>query len=210
MKRKWMMIVTVLTVLGLTACGSNKEEVSLYEQGLEVVSLMEEMANSESYIQLFTGNTEINEIIQNIAEGDYSQPAAVYEVIIPEDNYQIVFESAEVQTTMSEELERTMQKKVNAALVTQINALGSSMNLAASTVCTAGKSFIDQGFEQDMIYIYTYENTAPVAITFLQEEDGIVSATGSFLINEELQELTEETIALLFEDMNVTVQKVEK
>lgn len=210
MKRKWMMIVTVITALGLAACGSNKEKVSLYEQGLEVVSLMEEMANSESYIQLFTGNTEINEIIQNIAEGDYSQPAAVYEVIISEDNYQMVLENTDVQTTVSEELERTMQKKINAALVTQINALGGSMNLAASTVCTVGKSFIDQGFKQDRIYIYTYENTVPVAITFLEEEEGIVSATGSFLINEELQKLTEETIALLFEDMNVTVQKVGK
>ena len=79
-EKKGMMIAIVLTVLGLAACGSNKEAVSLYEQGLEVVSLMEEMANCESYIQLFTGNTEINEIIQNIAEGDYSQPDAVYEV----------------------------------------------------------------------------------------------------------------------------------
>ena len=75
MKKKNLVIFSVILILSLTACGSKKEQSSLYEQGLEVVSLMEEMANSESYIQLFTGNTEINEIIQNIAEGDYSQPA---------------------------------------------------------------------------------------------------------------------------------------
>ena len=49
-EKKGMMIAIVLTVLGLAACGSNKEAVSLYEQGLEVVALMDEMADSQSYV----------------------------------------------------------------------------------------------------------------------------------------------------------------
>ena len=103
-----------------------------------------------------------------------------------------------------------MKKKVHASLITQINACGGSENLAASTICTAGISFVNKEEKDDVIYIYVYENTAPVAITFLQEGNDIVSANGTFMFGEELINLTEETILQLFEGTYVTIQKVEK
>lgn len=210
MKEKILGVLFVILILNLTACGSKKEQVSLYERGLEVVDLMDEMADSQSYVQMFTGNAKISDVIQNNTNGDYSKPQTVYEVVLRKDNYQGLIGNEDIQTTMSDELERIMKKKVNASLITQINAYGGSENLAASTICTAGISFVNKEEKDDVIYIYVYENTAPVAITFLQEGNDIVSANGTFMFGEELMNLTEETILQLFEGTYVTVQKVEK
>ena len=210
MKKKILVVLFVILVLSLTACGSKKELVSLYERGLEVVDLMDEMADSQSYVQMFTGNTQISEVIQSNTNGDYSEPQAVYEVVLQKDNYQGLIGNEDTQITMSDELERIMEKKVNASLITQMNAYGGSENLAASTICTTDIFFVNSEIKEDVIYIYVYENTAPVAITFLQEGNDIVSANGTFMFGEELMNLTEENILQLFEGTYVTVQKVEK
>ena len=210
MKKKNLVIFSVILILSLTACGSKKEQSSLYEQGLEVVNLMNEMADSQSYVQMFTGNTQIGEVIQSNTNGDYSKPQAVYEVVLQKDNYQGLLGNEDTQTAMSDKLERITEKKVNASLITQMNAYGGSENLAASTICTAGISFVNSKVKEDVIYIYVYENTAPVAVVFLQEGDDIVSANGTFMFGEELMNLTEESISQLFEGLYVTVQKVEK
>ena len=52
MKKKFIVILTVIMILSVTACGTKKEQVSLYEHGLEVVALMDEMADNQSYVQV--------------------------------------------------------------------------------------------------------------------------------------------------------------
>ena len=58
MKKRIIIILSAVIIWGMTACGTKKEQVSLYEQGLEVVALMDEMADSQFYVQMFTGNTK--------------------------------------------------------------------------------------------------------------------------------------------------------
>ena len=208
--KKYMILFTLLITITLTACGTSKDSASLYDQGLKVVKVMDEMAKSDSYVKNFTGNDEILNIVKDIAAGDYSEPKEVYEVTLPENIHQLLLGNTDAEITMSEELDSIMKKKMMASVVTQINAYGGSMNLAASTVCTAGNSFISKELENDLIYIYVYENAAPVAITFLREGNDIISANGSFLIGEELKELNAESIAMLFEEMNATIRNIEK
>ena len=210
MKKKILVVLFAILILSLTACGSKIEPVSLYERGLEVVALMDEMADSQSYVQMFTGNTRISEVIQSNTNGDYSKPQAVYEVVLQKDNYQGLLGNEDTQIAMSDELERIMEKKVNASLITQMNAYGGSENLAASTICTASISFVNNEVKEDVIYIYVYENTAPVAVVFLQEGNDIVSANGTFMFGEELMNLTEKSISQLFEGLYVTVREVER
>ena len=57
---------------------------------------------------------------------------------------------------------------------------------------------------------YLYENTAPVAVIFLQEGNDIVSANGTFMFGEEFINLTEESISELFEGLYETIKKVER
>lgn len=208
MKKRIIIIFMAVMIFGMTACGTKKEQVSLYEQGMEVVALMDEMTDNQSYVQMFTGNTQISELIQGNTNGDYSKPQAVYEVVLQKDNYQGLLGNEATQTTMSDELKRIISKKVKASVITQLNAYGGSENLAASTICTAGISFVNSEVKEDVIYIYVYENTAPVAVIFLKEGNDIVSANGTFLLGEELTNLTEESISQLFEGLYVAVQEV--
>ena len=210
MKKKFIVILTVIMILSLTACGTKKEQVSIYEQGLEVVALMDEMADSQSYVQMFTGNMQISEVIQSNTSGDYSEPLVVYEVVLKNDNFLGLLGNDETQASMSDELKEIISKKINASVITQLNAYGGSENLAASTICTAGISFVNSEVKEDSIYIYVYENTAPVAVIFLQEGNDIVSANGTFMFGEEFINLTEEGISELFEGLYETIKKVER
>ena len=210
MKKIIIFILTAIMMFGMVACGVENKQVSLYEQGLKVVALMEEMAGNQSYVQMFTGNTQISEVIQSNTNGDYSKPSMVYEVVLQKDNFQGLLENEGIQTTMSDELKRIVGKKVNASVVTQLNAYGGSENLAASTICTAGISFVNSEVKEDVIYIYIYENTAPVAVIFLQEGNDIVSANGTFMFGEEYTNLTEDNILQLFEGLYETVREVER
>lgn len=209
MKKKFIVILTVIMILSLTACGTKKEQVSIYEQGLEVVALMDEMADSQCYVQMFTGNMQISEVIQSNTSGDYSEPLVVYEVVLKNDNFLGLLGNDETQESMSDELKEIISKKINASVITQLNAYGGSENLAASTICTAGISFVNSEIKEDVIYIYVYENTAPVAVMFIQEGNDIVSANGTFMFGEEFINLTEESISELFEGLYKTVRKVE-
>ncbi len=210
MKKKIMIILTAIMMFGMVACGVEKEQASLYEQGLKVVALMEEMAGNQSYVQIFTGNTQISEVIQKNTNGDYSEPLMVYEVVLQKDNCQEFFGNADTQITMSEKLKGIISKKICASIVTQLNAYGGSENLAASTICTAGISFVNSEVKENVIYIYVYEKTAPVAVMFLQEGNDIVSANGTFMFGEEYTNLTEDNILQLFEGVYETVREVER
>ena len=210
MKKKFIVILTVIMILSVTACGTRKEQDSIYEQGLEVVALMDEMADSQSYVQMFTGNNQISEVIQSNTNGDYSEPVKVYEVVLQNDNSLGLLRNDETQESMSDKLKEIISKKVNASVITQLNAHGGSENLAASTICTAEISFVNNEVKEDVIYIYVYENTAPVAVMFSQEGNDIVSANGTFMFGEEFRNLTEESISELFEGLYVTVSEVER
>jgi len=79
------MIFSLCACGGAGALGSNVS-VSLYEQGMGVISLMAEAAQTEEYVVAYTGNPEIMEIIQNIGSGDYSTPKAVYSLTVSHEN----------------------------------------------------------------------------------------------------------------------------
>ena len=208
--KKILMIGMLFVALGLTACGEDKEETSLYNQGLEVVSLMNEMVNNEAYVKNFTANDEILSIVKRISKGNYDVPREVYEINLGDNVSGLLFGENESSITMSDQLKRVMEKKAVSAVVTQINAYGGATNLAASTVCTAGLSFVNDQIAEDLIYIYLYEEAKPVAVTFLSEGNGIVSANGCFLMVDEAESFGENELISLFEEMGGNVRKIEK
>ena len=85
---------------------------------------------------------------------------------------------------MSDRLRSFMEERIQAAIATEINAAGGAMLLAASSICTASKTFVCQELTENAIYLYTYGDGVPAAVSFLRGEDGSVSATASFLLDE--------------------------
>lgn len=62
---------------------------------------------------------------------------------------------------------------------------------------------------ENPIYLYTYENGNPVAVTFIAGEDGAVSASGTFVICDALTFESAEDVEAFFEEVEVEVEVTE-
>lgn len=203
-------ILALAMALSFSACGSNKEHAetkSLYAQGLEVVQLMAEMTNTEAYIDIHTGDSAIKDIIQSISNGDYSAPKAVYAISITDENLTAMAELGNLDNA-SEELKSVLMQRVLGSLIPQINGMSGVENLAVSSVCTVGKTFVDENATENAIYLYTYENATPVAVTFTVGEDQAVSASGVFVMYDGFTCGSADEIKSFFSDITVEVKEV--
>ena len=217
MKRNSKTILTLLVVtvsaaliLSLSACGnkdSTAEAKSLYARGLEVVQLMSEMTKTEEYVDIHTGSSEIKEVVQNIGSGDYSAPKAVYSIFITDENLAAMAELDSLENA-SENLRTFLAQRVLGSLMTQINGLSGVEKLAASSVCTAGLTFVDENADESVIYLYTYEDAFPVAVTFVLGEDHTVSASGVFVMYDGFTCDSTDEIKSFFSDIIVEVTEV--
>ena len=210
MKKAFAFVLVLVIILGLAACGAVKEvqeSKSLYAHGLDVVSMLSEMTRSESFIGIYTANSEIKDIILALGEHPYDTPAVVYAITIPED---VLMGMAELSNLgdASEELKSYLTQRVMASLMSQINAMSGVENLAASSVCTVGKTFVSESATENVIYIYAYEDTTPVAVTFTLGEDHTVSASGTFIFYDGFTCGSAEEIQGVFGDIAVNVTEV--
>ncbi len=181
-----MLAVLVISgwVLSFSACGKkegNAETKSLYTQGLEVVQLMSEMVQSEEYIGMYTDNSDIKSVIQNISTGDYTAPKAVYAISIADENLAIIGEIRNL-SHISTELKTFLTHRIFGSVMVQLNSMSGVESLAAASICTIGKTFVNKDVKEDVIYLYTYDNAIPIAVTFIVGEDQTVSADGVFIM----------------------------
>lgn len=207
---KKFLIVLLLSALLLTSCGTPAaENKSLYEHGMDVVALIEEMVNNDDYVQAYSGSSDILSVTRTLAEGDYSAPKAVYKVTIPETTIDALSE-AELLTDASPELRSYLKQKTLAAIPIQITSTEGVNFLAAASICIAGKTFVSEEVPGYAIYLYTYENATPIAVTFGTSADapGIVSASGTFLSHSDRSFETAEDVEFLFSEYAATVEIV--
>lgn len=198
-------LCTVLMLSAGSACLAATK--TLYSHGMDVIHLMAEMIGSDDYVNLFTENTEIREIVDQLAKGDYSEPEAVYVLTVPAESLNAMAELGALDNA-SDSLKQNLNQRMMASLVSQVNGRSGAVKLAAASVCTAGKTFVhDQA--QDMIYLYVFANTAPVAVTFTVGEDHTVSASGMFVVYDDFPCGSAGEIEAFFEELEVHVQPLE-
>ncbi len=211
MKKKHILTSILASTLLLAGCGQTGggETKSLYEHGLDLVAQLEEMAGSDDYISIYTGDSNIREILAAAGAGDYTEPKEVYEITIPADTVAAMAEIASMDS-LSENLKKRITSQTHTVIATQINAQGGSTMLAASSVCTAGKTFVHDGVTENVTYLYTYENGTPVMVAFTPGENGAVAASGWFVFPEDFPTGTAEEIAAYFPELEATVDVVER
>lgn len=200
----------IILTLCLSSCGnskSNTAEKSLYTQGMELVQLMSEAAQSEEYIEIYTGNSEIKSILQNIGAGDHSAPKAVYAISISDENLTNMAELSNLDNP-SEALRAFLTQRTFSAVMTQINALSGTESLAAASICTLGKTFVNENANENIIYLYTYDHAVPAAITFIAGENHAVSASGVFVVYDGFTCDSADDIKSFFSDIIVDVTEV--
>lgn len=188
--QKAVALLMVFALILMGGCSQQSEqdrqpEKTLYEHGLEVISLMKEMASTEEYIDFLSASEDLKSILLKAGKGDFSKPKAVYRIRISEASF---LSLAEVNLDgLPQSLQENLTSRVTSAVFTQINAMGGAEILAASSVCTAGKTFVSSELAENEIYLYTYDNAVPAAVAFSKGEDSTVSATGTFVLYDGFQ-----------------------
>lgn len=161
--------------------GTNDLSASLYQQGLSTVSVMEEMAENEDWVTLFSSNQNLASILSAVGDGDYSRPKAVYQIRLSDATVSHLTRNADLDA-FSDTLQAYLRATVQSSIAAQINAKGGADALAAASACTASRIFFCDDLHENLLYLYTYENAAPAMVSFLVGEDGAVSATGLFIL----------------------------
>lgn len=175
------------------ADSQKKEGNLLYAQGLEIVSLITEMSENEVYLNTLSGNEEIHDLLSHAGSADPTQPKAVYEISVQEDALMQILQFDDMPD-ISDSLKSTLRQKSYAAFAAHLNLLGGATVVAASSICTAGKSFLSSDFTGNTIYLYLYEDGAPVLIVFSSGPEDIVTASGSFLLLENFNPKNKEDV----------------
>lgn len=203
-----------VTILGLVSlclmfggCGnagssdtSEKETLSIYSRGLEIVEILENEAKDENYSKVLSGSDEIAKIGEEIAKGDYSEPTAVYEISFDDDKLLEFVNAYEEAGDFSDNIKETMKKRVRSSLPTLVNRSGGVEYVAASGVYTANSLFVSKELENDRILLYIFKDTYPVSVNFSKGEDNAVSANGMFLFDKDINGMSKEEIEKSFEE----------
>jgi len=211
-KRMIALAMAFMLMLSLCACGGESGTASggktLLEHGLDIVATMDEMAGSDEYINFYSGSKDMAEIVKEISKGDHSAPVAVYKITIDKEAME-AWDMLSGLEGLSENLKTAMrQKAFGAALITQINAQNGATTLAATTICTAGKTFVSSEGDGDAIYLYVYENACPAAVSFVRGEDNSVSASGTFILNDGFDASSPESLETFFGDSGAVIESV--
>ena len=210
--KKGIIALVFALALSLCACDGDSGKTSgsktLLEHGLNIVATMDEMADSDEYINFYSGNKEMAEIVKEIGKGDHSAPVAVYKITVDEKAME-AWDMLSGLEGLSENLKAAMrQKAFGAALITQINAQNGATTLAATTICTAGKTFVSTEGDGDAIYLYVYENACPAAVSFVRGEDNSISASGTFILNDGFDTSSPESLEVFFGESGAVIESI--
>lgn len=200
MKRKFLAVVSSASLL-LCSCvteNDSSSEKSLYEHGLDVISLMDEMVKSESYGEAMSAPSEILEVSESIADGNYDAPSAVYKLEV--NSFETLYEIGEKDIPeLSNTLRDNLEHRYYSSIAAQMNGTYGASSVAAASIYTAGKNFVSKELSEDTIYIYTFADSYPVMVTFTPGEGGAASASGSFILDDEFKSDGEQDIDMLLE-----------
>ncbi len=175
---KKIVLAAMLTAVLASGCGANTTHntVSLYGKGLEMAQLLDKMAEDDAYVQLFSQNDGLKQVIQNIGSQTYTTPKAVYAVT---DAGALFLQMADLPK--DETLQKVIERKTSTVWTTQINGIQGAEFLAATSILLYDESFLYEGLQKPTTYLYTYDGAYSVAVTYIPYENGVVKATASIL-----------------------------
>lgn len=196
-----ILVIAMLCVCGCADTGTGSApaaedtEKILYENGLEITALMNEMLHSPEYISMMISSSEINEIIDEVAVGNYNKPQKVYQIDFSQYDEMFWQALGAELGGFSDNLKKEVEEKTYDALVNIINAREGAKMLAAASIIHVNSIFVCSSLTENRQYLYMFEGGYPIVISYTIGKDGAVVAYGSFLLMEELKNTADETIA---------------
>ncbi len=215
MKKIIQILLLITLLLGALVSCENKEDksqVDLYEKGTKMIDDMINIASTENYVEIFSQNKEINDIVDDLTSKDYQQVKAVYSITFDENE---MFDKLLAVGTVDfpNVIKNEMKKKLNLTLGNQINSFDGTNYLVLSSIISKTDLFIRE-LQEDKIYIYLYDHGYSAYVSFTSHDENIVSAYSTLLFNEELQTIESEkdlkdTLIEILKLENISVESID-
>lgn len=124
------------------------------------------------------------DIVEVIRKGDFSEPNAVYKISIPKESFSELIDQNDSKEIgeLSDTLKDYIHSRMSDTIINRINACGGTKTLAATSILSGERIFVNDELSENVIYLYTYESAVPVAFLFIVGEDGAVLASGRFIL----------------------------
>lgn len=209
MKRILLYIMAVLMALSLAACGmfgNTASEKDLYKAGLELISVMDEMLQSDEYAEII-GIRVNKDVIESVNTKDYSSPTAVYSISSPEVNdllQQFGNYKVEDWNNLSDNLKVQIENKVSfSSVISSLNGRKGADEISFAALYTATDRKDNIKPEKPISYLYIFEKGTPIAVSFT--EDGYLY--GQFVFLEKTDSLSD--IKSLFDAYKCDISEIE-
>ncbi len=202
MKKRTLWVIPVILSLLLCSCAKTPSdtaptsdtqaeesagisEKSLYEHGLELISVMYEMAESEDYLAIVLPINESMEYLKSAVSEDPSKPDAVYEINGIGNS---IFEDEQLEEIqkMPQALQEYFESRSTMNFASIMNSYAGSTAVAAVSVTTATKTFVNKSISANTVYLYMYDDGCPVLVSFVCGEDNTVYAQGQYIFAEDM------------------------
>lgn len=199
--KRWITLLCAFAVFAsvlLAACENTPDSASLYQHGLSLIPYMKQTA---LYPEAFFSSTDdYVDAFSALAEEDHSEPTAVYELSFSQS---LLFQQLDITLpgSVPEQYEDYMLLRAYKSIPSYINTKSELDDVIVSSLCTASRTFVSEERSTHTVYVYSFENATPVMVVFTIGDDHTVTADGQFLLydecNTESEESIEESLALL-------------
>lgn len=187
-KKSIVLYLGLLIMINCSLCFAKDKNTEsdklLYQQGLSMISIMDEMASNKAWISAFSKIDVFQNITSDMSKIEHKNIKSVYKINITEDINYYLIEPNEVKK-LSEELRIYLLNILQNSVITDINAFGGADNLFASSICSYEKTFVSRETKESVIFLYTFEKAVPVIISFVVGDNNTVSATASFILTKD-------------------------
>lgn len=190
--------------IGFTGC---KKDVNLYQKGIELTTVMGEMANSESYLKLM-GINDTSDFDQVKAK-DYDSPTRTYRISIPSFDT-LAKETSNIDTVLFNELSDSLKEqiKVRVDFYTALNYVNSAIDVNAIYIASTliAKKTYNGTISSSSAYLYTFETGTPIVVVFEPFGNKQFTATGCFLFRDDATTLSK--VREIFEPFGCNIENV--
>ena len=201
-------ILALLMLVGLVGCSApsenNTSDKELYDIGMELVKIQEEMIGSDAYKSIM-GVHVSDETMEKMAEGVYDSPSAVYSITLADPDALLNLLTDTDQKywqDLPEVLKEQLKLRVSfATIFTSISSKQGTDAIVIASQYMASKRIETLSLNGEKVFLYVFETGTPVAVSY---KNG--GASSYFLFLEEAGTL--EDIQKVFEPYQCNVEKL--
>lgn len=199
-----------------TVLKSNIDELSdadggaLYEHGMELAELLQEMLSSPEYFELMGGSEQLSQVIDPLMGADLSEPESACMVTFSEDALPLLMDAAEMDMDQfSGKLQRFLERRMFQSVPSILNSQQGAETLAAASILTVSDAWAEESLEQGCCLILNYPDACPVMVSFWGG-DGLIEGTATLLVGTVLEEDSIEEAAKLFRQLGISGMHIRK